>query len=69
MGRFLREDIAMKYQELCETIIDKVGGRENVQDVSHCITRLRFHLKDEAKADTAGLKATKGVIDVIQAGG
>lgn len=69
MGRFLREDIAMKYQELCETIIDKVGGRENVQDVSHCITRLRFHLKDEAKADTAGLKATKGVIDAIQAGG
>lgn len=59
----------MKYQALCETIIDKVGGRDNVKDVSHCITRLRFHLKDESKADTQGLKDTKGVIDVIQAGG
>lgn len=59
----------MKYQALCETIIEKVGGKENVKDVSHCITRLRFHLKDESKADTAGLKSTKGVIDVIQAGG
>ena len=59
----------MKYQELCETIIEKVGGKDNVKDVSHCITRLRFHLKDESKADTDGLKATKGVIDVIQAGG
>lgn len=59
----------MKYQALCETIIEKVGGRDNVKDVSHCITRLRFHLKDESKADTEGLKATKGIIDVIQAGG
>lgn len=59
----------MKYQALCEAIIQKVGGKENVRDVSHCITRLRFHLVDETKADTAGLKATKGVIDVIQAGG
>lgn len=59
----------MKYQELCETMIEKVGGRENVKDVSHCITRVRFHLKDASKADTAGLKATKGVIDVIQASG
>lgn len=59
----------MKYQELCETIIEKVGGKENVRDVSHCITRLRLHLVDESKADTAGLKATSGVIDVIQSGG
>lgn len=59
----------MKYQALCETIIEKVDGKENVKDVSHCITRLRFHLVDEGKADTEGLKNTKGVIDIIQAGG
>ena len=59
----------MKYQTLCTEIIEKVGGKENVRDVSHCITRLRFHLVDEVKADTEALKATKGVIDVIQAGG
>ena len=29
----------MKYQQLCEDIIAKVGGLDNVRDVSHCITR------------------------------
>lgn len=59
----------MKYQQLCDEIIAKIGGKENVKDVSHCITRLRFHLKDESKAQTEELKAAKGVVDVIQAGG
>ncbi len=59
----------MKHQQLCDEIIAKIGGKENVKDVSHCITRLRFHLKDESKAQTEELKATKGVVDVIQAGG
>lgn len=59
----------MKYQKLCDEIITKVGGRDNVLDVSHCITRLRFHLKDESLAQTNELKATKGVVDVIQTGG
>ena len=59
----------MKYQQLCDEIIAEVGGKENVVDVSHCITRLRFHLKDESLAKTEELKATKGVVDVIQAGG
>ena len=59
----------MKYQQLCEDIIAKVGGLDNVRDVSHCITRLRFHLKDESLAKTDELKAMKGVVDVIQAGG
>lgn len=59
----------MKYEQLCNTIIEGVGGKSNVKDVSHCITRLRFTLKDESKANTEGLKAVKGVIDIIQAGG
>ena len=59
----------MQYQDLCNKIIEGVGGKDNVVDVSHCITRLRFRLKDESKADTAALKATKGVLDVIQAAG
>ena len=59
----------MKYEQLCNTIIEGVGGKGNVKNVSHCITRLRFTLKDESKANTEELKAVKGVIDVIQAGG
>lgn len=41
-----KKENSMKYQKLCDEIITKVGGRDNVLDVSHCITRLRFHLKD-----------------------
>lgn len=46
----------MKYQKLCDEIITKVGGRDNVLDVSHCITRLRFHLKDESLARPMSLR-------------
>ena len=59
----------MKYEALCNAVIEGVGGKDNVIDVSHCITRLRFHLKDASKADTDGLKETKGVIDVVESGG
>lgn len=59
----------MKYQELCETVIANVGGKENVLGVTHCVTRLRFKLQDESKANTDVLKKTKGVLQVIQTGG
>lgn len=59
----------MKYEELAKDILDHVGGSENVNSLSHCITRLRFKLKDESKADTAYLKKREGVVTVIQSGG
>ena len=40
----------MNYRELAENIIENIGGKENVNQVVHCATRLRFRLKDEAKA-------------------
>ena len=43
----------MKYEVLAKDILAKVGGRENILTVKHCVTRLRFQLKDESKADTA----------------
>ncbi len=58
-----------KYAALCRTIIENVGGKENVDGVTHCVTRLRFKLKDESKANTDVLSHTKGVIQVIQTGG
>ncbi len=58
-----------KYTALCRTIIENVGGKDNVQGVTHCVTRLRFKLKDESKANTDVLSHTKGVIQVIQTGG
>ena len=50
-------------------VLKGVGGEENVQSLVHCATRLRFVLKDEAKADTAAIAATPGVITTTQAGG
>lgn len=58
-----------KYTELAEFIIENVGGKENVVSLIHCVTRLRFTLKDESKANTAALKKKDGVIDVIIKGG
>ncbi|MGM0240513.1 beta-glucoside-specific PTS transporter subunit IIABC [Enterococcus sp. AZ103] len=55
----------MKYQNFNQEIIELVGGKENIQAVVHCMTRLRFTLKDRSKADTEGLKALDGVIDVV----
>jgi PTS system beta-glucosides-specific IIC component len=57
------------YKQLAETVLSKVGGKENVSFVTHCATRLRFNLKDEKKADTAALKKTHGVIGVVAQGG
>ncbi|TFI74763.1 beta-glucoside-specific PTS transporter subunit IIABC [Carnobacterium divergens] len=55
----------MIYQNLNETIIQLVGGKENIQAVVHCMTRLRFTLKDRSKAKTEELKNVDGVIDVV----
>lgn len=57
------------YAALAAFILDHVGGKENVVSLTHCVTRLRFRLKDEGKADTQALKEKDGVIDVIQKGG
>ena len=61
--------MAKDYNQLAKEIVAKVGGEENVISLTHCVTRLRFKLKDESKADTEGLNKTKGVIKVLQAGG
>ena len=59
----------MDYKQLAAIILEKVGGKENVDKLVHCATRLRFTLRDVSKADTEGLKKTKGVMSVINAGG
>lgn len=59
----------MSYQELAKEILSKVGGKENIQQLTHCATRLRFVLNDNSKADTDALKKTKGVVGVAEAGG
>ncbi len=55
-------------RELAEKIVEAVGGRPNVLQSSSCMTRLRLKLADADMADIQALKATAGVLGVIQAG-
>jgi PTS system beta-glucosides-specific IIC component len=59
----------MKYEQLAKDILANVGGKENVSSVVHCVTRLRFKLKDEKKANTEVLKNMDGVVTVMKSGG
>lgn len=62
-------DKKLSYDELATFIIKNVGGADNVNNLIHCITRLRFYLKDESKADDDVLKNQRGILDVMHAGG
>ncbi|GMA47319.1 beta-glucoside-specific PTS transporter subunit IIABC [Tetragenococcus muriaticus] len=57
------------YDELARDIVDHVGGEENVAGLRHCVTRLRFNLKDENKADTDYLKNREGIVTVMKSAG
>ncbi len=59
----------MDYKQTAEAILEKVGGRENVVNVGHCATRLRFTLKDDSKAGIDEVKKIKGVLGVVNKGG
>lgn len=58
-----------KYEELAKAIVRNVGGKDNVSSLTHCITRLRFKLKDEGKAKDDVLKNMDGVVTVMKSGG
>ncbi|AZA12709.1 beta-glucoside-specific PTS transporter subunit IIABC [Corynebacterium choanae] len=57
------------YAPAAKQIVALVGGKDNVASLTHCITRLRFQLKDESIADTAALEALPEVVTVMRSGG
>lgn len=59
----------MHYQELIEQLLANIGGKKNIVRVTHCMTRLRFKLKDETQAKTEEIKKLTGVVTVVQSGG
>lgn len=59
----------MSYEVLAKEIIEKVGGASNVSAVAHCMTRLRFNLKDDSKVNLEAVKAIDGVVGAVNKGG
>lgn len=53
--------MASKYDGLARIILQNVGGKGNILSVTHCVTRLRFQLKDEDAPNTEVLEQTEGV--------
>ncbi|QIK69562.1 PTS transporter subunit EIIC [Erysipelothrix sp. HDW6C] len=58
-----------KYEILAKEIVQNVGGKDNIISLAHCITRLRFRLKDESKANDEVLKNMDGVVTIMKSGG
>ena len=58
-----------KYENLAKEILENVGGKENINSLTHCVTRLRFRLKDESKANDEALKNNHGVVTVMKSAG
>jgi len=61
--------MAIDYSQFAQDIIERVGGDENISLVQHCMTRLRFNVKDIKKADQEALKQLKNVLGVQYKGG
>ena len=59
----------MNYKETAPKIIELVGGAENIETHTHCMTRLRLVLRDHSKVKEEELKAVDGIQGVIDKGG
>ena len=58
--------MSKNFAELAQAVVDALGGKNNIIAVTHCMTRLRFVLKDESKVDGATLKSINGVMGVVR---
>ena len=59
----------MDYKKTATEIVENIGGKENISSLTHCITRVRFKLKDDSKASAEAVKKIDGVLNVIEQGG
>nr|WP_296964060.1 beta-glucoside-specific PTS transporter subunit IIABC [uncultured Mediterraneibacter sp.] len=61
--------MADKNRKIAEEVLAAVGGSENIVSVTHCMTRLRFVLKDQSIPNKKKLESIKGVMGTNIAGG
>lgn len=59
----------MDYKKIAAEVVGKVGGNSNIVSVTHCMTRLRFVLKDNKQANDEEIKKIPGVLGVAVSGG
>lgn len=59
----------MNFQKSAAEIIEKIGGKENIETMTHCVTRLRIVVADESKVDLEGVKGVEGVINCVISSG
>src|SRR5699024_5813492 len=58
-----------RYSKIATELIAAVGGEENIEKVMHCVTRLRFYLKNEAAPSKDEVENINGVMGVVKSGG
>ena len=56
------KSMATNYNEIVDRIVDLVGGKDNVSYFAHCVTRLRFNLKDDSKVSKEEVDKLPGVL-------
>lgn len=61
--------MARDYKVVADKIVDAIGGVDNIESVTHCMTRLRFVLKDEKKVNDEVVKKIDGVMGIAKQGG
>ena len=64
-----KKEKIMDYKALGKKLIDLVGGTENIRQLTHCATRLRFEFYDMGKVKTKEIESQPGVISVVEKGG
>ena len=58
-----------KFKKIAEEILERIGGAANISNCTHCMTRLRFTLKDTSLVKVEEIEALQGVLGVKNAGG
>ncbi len=58
--------MSKNYAALAQQIVAAIGGVDNVAAVTHCMTRLRFVVKDDEQVDSSTLKGLAGVLGVVR---
>ncbi|MCB6603876.1 PTS glucose/sucrose transporter subunit IIB, partial [Erysipelatoclostridium ramosum] len=54
---------------IAKSVLEEIGGKQNIAKVLHCQTRLRFNLKDESIPDYEKIETILGVLGIVKAGG